>query len=494
MIKVHHPEVDQEEVLKAAGRVVRLIDTESQVKEAASSAVSDKLIRENLPDDDHFMVHLIAMGDSENYGPNRNADWWPKQANIDRHHTFVSHGHFFREHANRDPKNNLGHVKASAHNGDMSRIELVIHGSKKRAEEEYELAKAGKALSFSMSARVPYDVCSICDNKATKSANYCSHLKSTPNQFIPEFQKFAYAINAKPTFFDISRVANPADRIAHYLEYRFSDDLKKSASTDPGFIYSDVLAEAEGVCIPDIVEFTSDPGRQKMLEKLAAEEAYIEAVFRGDDVVRDAKYQFVKYSSNIFGDDELTDNEVNALRKIEPGVLFRKLADHHIILPFNSFVSYITGDTVSEVESSDLVKFANCCTGSMFRDLVSSMMPQGLISAFDPSSRFMTDSYLSHGDEVEKFMTRAIGKMDLPQGPASTGRLIRITISSSPKVCIKSASEVKLSQQEKSYARTLAQSYGLYKLAYLNHLYSQDFGVDDTTALSLACHHIVKNY
>ena len=99
------------------------------------------------------------MGDGETYGQNRNGDYWPKEANSKYHDTFVKKGHFFREHNNRDPKEAIGIVKASAHNSDMSRIELVIHGDKKKAEEEYELAKEGKALSFSMSARVPYDIC-----------------------------------------------------------------------------------------------------------------------------------------------------------------------------------------------------------------------------------------------------------------------------------------------------------------------------------------------
>ncbi|NDG53642.1 MAG: hypothetical protein EBY39_11565, partial [Flavobacteriia bacterium] len=88
MIKVHHPEFDQEELVKAAGRVVNLIEGNSHIKEASSSAISRELIENNMPDKDHFMVHLIAMGDGEAYGPNRNGDWWPKKANQTYHDTF----------------------------------------------------------------------------------------------------------------------------------------------------------------------------------------------------------------------------------------------------------------------------------------------------------------------------------------------------------------------------------------------------------------------
>lgn len=170
MNKVFHPEFDQAELIKAAGKIVTLVDGSSnqRIKSAASSAVSEQLIRENLPDDNHFAVHLIALGDGEEYGPNRNNDYFSKRANKKYHPTFVSHGHFFREHNNRDPKNAIGIVKASAHNDDMSRVELIIHGDKKKAEEEYELLKKDASLSFSMS----------CFPAGTKVSMYNGTLKN----------------------------------------------------------------------------------------------------------------------------------------------------------------------------------------------------------------------------------------------------------------------------------------------------------------------------
>ena len=64
-------------------------------------------------------------------------------------------------------------------------------------------------------------------------------------QYIPKF-------NVRPTFFDISDVANPADRIAHHLQYMFADspELSKSASVE--FPFSDMLAERAGVMLPEI--------------------------------------------------------------------------------------------------------------------------------------------------------------------------------------------------------------------------------------------------
>ena len=487
MIKVHHPEIDQEELLKAAGRIVTLVEGESHIKEASSSCVTENLLRDNLPDDKNFMVHLIAMGDGETYGQNRNGDFWPKEANQKYHNTFVSHGHFFREHNNRDPKKALGIVKASAYNPEMKRIELVIHGDKEKAEEEYGLAKEGKALSFSMSARVPYDICNVCDNKATKSANYCEHLKNRMNQFVPEFQKFAYAINDKPTFFDISRVANPADRIAHYLDYGFSDDLKKAASA-PSIIYSDELARAEGVCIPNALGF-SNPRRQQILEKLANEEQYINDVFGGSDVARDEKYNFVKYASeSIFNNEDVTDEEMEAMRSVEPGTLFRKLASKKSVMPFKAFVSYVTGKSVDEVESSPMVKYACGCMGNMFQNLLGSAIPDDISKMFDPSSRFMSNSDLSANDDIEQLMNKATEKFQQPSGNPGLTKIIKITITAKPRV--KSASDADLSDDEKTYAQTLVDSYGLYKVSYLNHLCEErgNFNIDEKDKLILTCH------
>jgi len=489
MIKVHHPEIDQEELLKAAGKIVTLVEKEHHIKQASSSAVTENLLRDNMPDDDHFMVHLIAMGDGENYGQNRNGDYWPKEANQKYHDTFVTKGHFFREHNNRDPKEALGIVKASAHNDEMSRIELVIHGDKKKAEEEYELAKEGKALSFSMSARVPYDVCNVCGNKATKSANYCEHLKGRMNQYVPEFQKFAYAINDKPTFFDISRVANPADRIAHYLEYGFSDDLKKAASA-PGLIFSDELAAAEGVCLPNVAGF-SDRFRQDILEKLAAEESYVESVFTGADVPKDEKYNFVKYASeNIFNNEEISDEEITAMRKLEPGTLFRKLASARAIMPFPAFVSYVTGKSMSEVTNDPIIKYACGCTGDTFRGLMDSNIPDDLSKMFDPSSMFMCNSDLTATDDIEQLMNKATQKFKQPDGNPGLTKIIKITISATPKNSTKSASNNDISDSEKLYARSLIDSYGIYKIAYIRSLCDdkRNFSIDDKDKLILTCH------
>ena len=152
MIKVHHDD-DQEELFRLCGGQMFTVydDLNALNKSAASSLFSASDLDRVRPDNDHFLIHNIGMGSQENYGQNRNGDAFPKQACVDHVGTFVTHGHFFREHRNRDPKESIGSIKLAGYNPVLHRVETVMWGSRKKAEKEYEMAKAGKTLAFSMS-------------------------------------------------------------------------------------------------------------------------------------------------------------------------------------------------------------------------------------------------------------------------------------------------------------------------------------------------------
>lgn len=231
MEKIHYQD-DHPEVIKEAGYQFQFIDGDAALTKSASDAFTRAEVDKWKPDSRHFGLHVIAMGSEESVGPNRNGDGWPAAA-LERYHpTFVKYGCFFREHKNRCQKTQgIGTIKAAAYNKPMSRIELIIWGDKEKAEEEYEMAKAGKELSFSMSARMPFDRCSICDKKSRSQTAYCSHLKDHMLQYMPQMRKYAFARNMDDLkFFDISRVGRRADRVATYLRYMFGDDMAKAAS------------------------------------------------------------------------------------------------------------------------------------------------------------------------------------------------------------------------------------------------------------------------
>lgn len=102
------------------------------------------------PDANHVGIHLVALGDVEHYGFNRNGDGFPKKACKEYHPTFVKHGHVYRHHKNKDPQKSLGTICKSAYNDPMGRIELFIHAHKEKCAEELEKLAKDKEVSFSM--------------------------------------------------------------------------------------------------------------------------------------------------------------------------------------------------------------------------------------------------------------------------------------------------------------------------------------------------------
>tara|TARA_B100002019_G_scaffold289136_1_gene304130 strand:- start:2765 stop:3742 length:978 start_codon:yes stop_codon:yes gene_type:complete len=319
------------------------------------------------------------------------------------------------------------------------------------------------------------------------------------NQYLPEFQKYAYAINDKPTFFDISRVKNPADRIAHYLDYAFDGDLRKAASVD-GIIFSDELAKAEGVAIPDVASLPAED--IKILEKLASAEAYLTDYLNGADIPQDEKYNFVKYAlENLNTGDDVTQEELNAMRSIQPGTLFYKFAQDGTVLPFGAFMSYVRDKSVSDIMSSDFYKAAcSCCSGGekgmlggMFGKLLGMGGSCGGVSMGDADSMFgaspksivMSDG---GGDDVQDLMDSVSKRHDHLKKPDVT-RIVRITISK-PMGAIKmaSTSESDFDSSVIEDAQKSVALYGMYKIAAIKNRIKVDpnFKFDDSAALRLA--------
>ena len=134
---------------------------------------------------DEVPVHLIALGASEAYGPNRNGDGFKEATCRDHHDTFVKFAKFFRNHKNKAERGDpfYGVVKASAYNEDMRRVELLcaLNSEKSAAERnggfvadvELEKIARGEDMPVSMACRVPHDVCSFCKHAAKNRDEYC---------------------------------------------------------------------------------------------------------------------------------------------------------------------------------------------------------------------------------------------------------------------------------------------------------------------------------
>jgi hypothetical protein len=162
----------------------------------------------------YALVNALSAG--EYFGENRNRDYFPEKALQQYHKTFEALGHIYEHHVNKDPRRALGKVSFSHYNNMMKRVELILELIESKAQHIIKRLHAGELPAVSMGCRVPFDVCSICGNKAKTRAQYCHHLTKKMGHVYPNGQK-VYAINTMPKFFDISIVTIPADKTASFI-------------------------------------------------------------------------------------------------------------------------------------------------------------------------------------------------------------------------------------------------------------------------------------
>lgn len=476
MIKVHYQD-DQDELRQACGGVMtRLIETERGVKSAASDLIDAGTLERYRPDKDHFLIHCIAMGDQETYGPNKNADGWPKEALERRHQTFVDCGHMFREHRNRDPKKKIGDIKYAAYDpGGMRRVELLMHGHKKKAADEYDQAKAGEELSFSMSARVPEDVCSICGHRAKSPASYCDHLKYGMLQYDPQHKKYAFAINPDPTFFDNSVVERPADRIARYLEYKFHDaDMRKAASESGQVISGTEWAEFEGVSIPDAQDLTGP--KAELLRKMAALEKEV-AGFQQQDTQTSQKAAFALNCAPVAMTGDLSQKELSVMKEARPGTLFREMAKRGCVLPFPAFAAYINQSVIDSQDQDAVVKRASQMLPDVFGKMLGCGCSGDMVNMFDADNEFSAQCDPGRSDVINELMSRADDKF-ATDPEAVKNRVTLIIIKSGSNLDIdehREACNAADKQQIKSAsvdarAEVLAEAYAQYQLSAIQDI------------------------
>lgn len=189
---------------------------DQQFIKSAGEGVFHDFLKDVQPVPGKTVIHVLAVGDEENYGPNRNADAFSGEDNKTAHTSFRDIGHVFRNHQSDDPFKAVGEVLATAHNARMHRIELMLALDNKKCQREVEAINNGKEAPVSMGSMQKYDVCSFCDHKAPTASDHCSHVKDMLGLVAANGRKI-YMQNPKPKYFDISLVFKPADRIAHTL-------------------------------------------------------------------------------------------------------------------------------------------------------------------------------------------------------------------------------------------------------------------------------------
>ena len=319
------------------------------IKISSTGAIDSKFIKqanlyENLlegytPPPGKTAVHTIAMTASEKYGFNRNGDGWT-MGNLQRDHpTFVKHAKVYRHHNNTPTDPSYGIIKASAYNDDMDRVELLLELDDSKCAEELALLEKEGSFPVSMACRIKYDVCSICENRAKTAAEYCSHVKNSLGQILDDGRAVGVD-NPHSTFFDISRVIRPADRVAY--------TLRKAAST--GTEGGAKLAQELGYTLPMNLLLESMPKdaaeRAEILAKLADMEKKVDGVMTPHlstltNEEKDKNLELAKKLSSYANSFELDK-------------VMRSLSDSKVMLSANEYVTMMTGSPMAAKQAAEV--------------------------------------------------------------------------------------------------------------------------------------------
>lgn len=134
--------------------------------------------------------------------------------------------HRFRHHVNKDPEKAYGFILGAFYDHRMHRVVLVSELVRDMCEslnalDIYERIERGEFPDSSMGAKVPYDECSICGNKARNPAEYCRHVNNQDplfgmNKILADGRKCG-VYNHHPRFFDDSFVFVGAERSAKVM-------------------------------------------------------------------------------------------------------------------------------------------------------------------------------------------------------------------------------------------------------------------------------------
>lgn len=409
-------------------------------------------------------IHLIALGTTESIGPNRNGDGFSDMACNRYHDTFVKHARFYRNHQNKDKAKSYGIIKASMYNKSMNRIELIValNGTEEAArrngglvadKELEKLASDPDSLAVSMSCKVAYDVCSICGNKAATRKDYCTEDTCdgggcTDNLCkIAEDGKITYVDNPHPTWFDISNVFRPADRIAYVF-----GELEKAASINH-VIGGAEISQRLGISAPSDLALSTITNRTILDQiKLAQELADIETKLQLN-LTKEAYYQTPATNPRV---DEL---DTLSLHKHDVRNVLKAMAREKISMSLSDFIQFTTGCNRNKADklSTEVKPYLPNVFNDMCADmekLAEDLRTNPFVpSTSEPSLKWVKWARAKAADgSVDFYWVRQRSYLD--------------TINDRPQATIKSAAVKSRSEAHENVARL----YGLYKIALLHEI------------------------
>lgn len=241
--------------------------------------------------------YIRALGAGEVYGPNNNGDWFGKDELINHHETFEKDAHFFRNHNNKDPRNKIGDVSSAAYNYELDTVDLIAEADTKDIQEELaKIASGDSYMMTSMGAKVPYDECSICGNKAKQRIQYCNDLRFNMLKILPDGRQ-VHAKNPSPKFVDISSVIVPAEpyskalrKIASYFDKE--SEIKK---TDIGNIQDRGVIKKEVIDAVSHLPFSEGIGTLTSTYGPLRPDEFLAVLHKDASLIQESYIPYVSY-------------------------------------------------------------------------------------------------------------------------------------------------------------------------------------------------------
>lgn len=383
------------------------------LRKTAGHNVFEQFLQSFEPPKNRVVIHVLAVGDEEYYGPNRNCDAFSREDNRTAHSTFKDMGYVFRAHDHDDPLKAVGDVIATAHNENMSRIELLLGLDPARCPKEVQAVENGEDVPVSMGTAQDYDVCSYCKHKARTAKEHCVHIKKHLGKVAEDGTKI-YMHNPRPKYFDISLVHKPADRIAYMLR-------KVAAESGVDVLGGHQLAEMFGYSPMDFHKLAAMRRVASIIKDVPCE---LQGMVSPRKLSKDARAELVKKA------------QIHGVEK-----LLSFLSENRFLLSPSDFGALVG------VEDED----ACDCAAHQYSDFNSLMDDPSTMQVFEPQT-VSTPVGLSP-DTLQEL----IGSTSMDAGPVQKRIII---ISMEPKSSIKTANA------DPSFLKGFADLYNGYRLSF----------------------------
>lgn len=484
------------QIVKLSSRGLLGEDRTDFVKRASTDILRNiESLRDKVASDE-TLIHLLAMGATEDYGANRNGDGFRRCTCQTYHPTFEKYAMFYRNHDNKDPKKSYGRIIKSAWHDPMKRVELLVALNSNEvaarrnkglvADQEMEKLAAGRDIPVSMACKVAYDICSYCGNKAPSVKDYCTGvyqggmckaggLRDNIGALVEIDGGIhqLHADNPHPTFFDISHVIRPADRIAYV-----TGALEKTAAVSGRIIKSAELAQQFGISIPYALAIDGyQPQHVHRLVKLAYQLSDAEPTI-ADGTFNLSDHYATAFKPSVQGMDQPLELPPQFREKFS--VAMRALADQKICLPLARFIEVVAEQPFEKAaEIATIV--ARELPGIYSRMITDTELPERVkASQYSPAEVTAPPRFAAWAQKMAEDLSLAESHVQR--------RVTRAALYQEAGTLRRSLGHEKIASVNDSAGR-LAEEYALYQLAFLGSFTDSDPNLPLTANLVLLQNH-----